>query len=363
MNASQLIVARDDLTQSKFIETALPDRKGLPEDALLVKVDRFAFTANNITYAMAGDQLKYWHLFPAAQGFGNIPVWGFGEVIASRHPNVAEGERLFGYFPMATHLVIEAADVGKRALRDAAPHRAVAAPVYNAYSRVTGDPAFSGRQGDYQALLRPLFMLSFLVDDLLAENQFFGASSAILSSASSKTAFGLAHLLRTQRQPIRVIGLTSAANADFVRSLGCYDEVVSYDAVASMPADQTAVFVDMAGSANLRGDLHRRLGDRLVYSARVGLTHRDASRDDEDLPGAKPVWFFAPDQIRKRAREWGPGGIEKRFGAAWSGLVPMLDRWIRIREGRGEAAVKQVYLDTLNGRVPPDQGHILSLAP
>jgi hypothetical protein len=362
MKSTQFIVARDDLQQCKFVETSLPAAADLPAESLLVKVDRFAFTANNITYAMAGDQLKYWHLFPAPDGFGNIPVWGFAEVIASRHQNISEGERLFGYFPMATHLVIEAADVSKRGLRDAAAHRQVAAPVYNAYSRVTGDPAFAGRQGGYQALLRPLFMLSFLVDDLLAENEFFGATSVILSSASSKTAFGLAHLLHTQRQPIRVIGLTSAANVDFVQSLGCYDEVVTYDAISSMATDQAAVFVDMAGNAKLRGDLHRHLGDRLTYSSRVGLTHRDASRDDEKLPGAKPVWFFAPDQIRKRAKEWGPGGIEQRFGAAWSGLVPMLDRWIKVRQGHGQAAVEQVYLDTLNGRVPPDQGHILSLA-
>jgi hypothetical protein len=362
MKSTQLIVARDDLQQCKFIDTPLPATADLSSETLLVKVDRFAFTANNITYAMAGDQLKYWHLFPAPDGFGNIPVWGFGDVVASRHPNISEGERLFGYFPMATHLVIEAADVSKRGLRDAAVHRQVAAPVYNAYSRVSGDPAFAGLQGDYQALLRPLFMLSFLVDDLLAENEFFGARSVILSSASSKTAFGLAHLVHTQRQPIRVIGLTSAANVDFVRSLGCYDEVVTYGAVASMAADQPAVFVDMAGNAKLRGDLHRHLSDRLVYSSRVGLTHRGASRDDENLPGARPIWFFAPDQIRKRAREWGPGGLETRFGAAWAGLVPMLDRWIKVTEGVGHAAVQQVYLNTLNGRVAPDQGHILSLA-
>ena len=96
---------------------------------------------------------------------------------------------------MATHLVIEAADVSKRGLRDGAAHRQGVAPVYNAYARVSGDPAFAGKQGDYQALLRPLFMLSFLVDDFLAENEFFGARSVLLSSASSKTAFGLAHLL------------------------------------------------------------------------------------------------------------------------------------------------------------------------
>jgi len=362
MNASQFAVARDDLKQSKFIETVLPEGNDLPEEAVLVKVERFAFTANNITYALAGDRLKYWNLFPAPQGFGNIPVWGFGDVIASKHPDISEGERLFGYFPMATHLVIEAADVSKRGLRDAAPHRQVAAPVYNAYSRVSGDPAFAGRQGDYQALLRPLFMLSFLVDDFLAENRFFGASTAILSSASSKTAFGLAHLLHTRRQPIRVTGLTSSGNTEFVRSLGCYDEVVSYDAVSSMPADQTAVFVDMTGSAKLRGDLHRHLGDRLAYSMRVGLTHMDVSRDEPDLPGAKPIWFFAPDQIRRRASEWGPGGIETRFGSAWAGFVPMLDRCITVTESRGQAAVKRVYLDTLNGRVPPDRGHILALA-
>ncbi len=79
------------------------------------------------------------------------------------------------------------------------------------------------------------------------------------------------------------------------------------------------------------------------------------------MPGAKPAWFFAPDQIRKRAKEWGPGGIDTRFGAAWSGFVPMLDQWLAVTEGSGPEAVKQVYLDTLNGRVAPEQGHILSL--
>jgi hypothetical protein len=362
MNSTDFIVARNDLQQCKFIETQLPDATELPAGALLVRVDRFALTANNITYAVLGDRLKYWQLFPAPEHFGNIPVWGFGEVIASRHPGIAEGERLFGYFPMATHLVIEAADVGRRGLRDAAAHRQVAAPVYNAYARVGGDPAFAGRQGDYQALLRPLFMLSFLVDDYLSENAFYGARSVMLSSASSKTAFGLAHLLHALRKEVRVIGLASAANADFVQSLGCYDDVVTYDAVITLPSDASVAFVDMAGNSALRATLHRHFGDGMKYSGRIGLTHRSSSPDEEELPGAKPSWFFAPDQIRKRAREWGPGGIDTRFGAAWSGFAPMLERWLTVIEGRGTEAVKQVYLDTLNGRVPPQQGHILSLA-
>jgi hypothetical protein len=362
MKSTDFVVARHDLQQCKFIEMKLADAAALPEEALLIKIDRFAFTANNITYAVLGDQLKYWQLFPAPEGFGNIPVWGFGEVIASRHPGISEGERLFGYFPMATHLVIEAADVTKRGLRDAAAHRQGVAPVYNAYARVSGDPSFAGLQGDYQALLRPLFMLSFLVDDFLAENEFYGARSVTLSSASSKTAFGLAHLLHTLRKDIRVIGLTSAANTEFVNSLGCYDEVVTYDGVTSLPSDSPVAFVDMAGNSALRAKLHHHFADQMKYSGRIGLTHRSSSPDEPELLGAKPTWFFAPDQIRKRAKEWGPGGIDTRFSAAWSGFAPMLDQWLKVIEGRGEGPVKQVYQDTLAGRVPPDQGHILSLA-
>jgi hypothetical protein len=362
MNSStDFVVARDDLTRCKLIETTIPSVADLPDDGLLVKIERFAFTANNITYAMLGDELKYWQLFPMPDGFGNIPVWGFGKVIVSLHPQIGDGEILFGYFPMATHLVIEAADVSKRGLRDAAAHRQDIASVYNAYARVSADPAFAGRQGDYQALLRPLFMLSFLVDAHLSEADFYGARNVILSSASSKTAIGLAHLLAS-RQQIQVIGLTSASNADFVKSLGCYDEVVTYDQVSSLSADQGAAFVDMAGDGNLRARLHRHFGDRLRYSGRIGLTHQSKSDIEPELPGAQPTWFFAPDQIRKRAREWGPGGIDTRFGAAWSGFAPKLEKWITVIEGRGPAAVQQVYLDTLGGRVRPEQGHILSLA-
>jgi len=360
MTSTDFVVARNDLQYCKMIETQLPDAAALPDDALLVKVTRFALTANNITYAVLGDELKYWQLFPAPKDFGNIPVWGFGEVIASKHPTITVGERLFGCFPMATHLVIEAADVSKRGLRDAAAHRQGVSPVYNAYARVSGNPAFAGKQGDYQALLRPLFMLSFLVDDFLAENEFYGARSVLLSSASSKTAFGLAHLLHS-RAGVKVIGLTSASNTKFVESLGCYDEVVTYDRGTSLPSNAPVALVDMAGNSELREKLHRHFGDQMKYSGRIGLTHRSSSPDEPLLPGAKPTWFFAPDQIRKRAKEWGPGGIDKRFGAAWTGFAPNLDRWLKVTEGRGPAAVRTAYLDTLNGRVPPDQGHILSL--
>jgi hypothetical protein len=361
MKSIDFVVSRNDLQRCKLVETPLPDAAALPDDALLVRVVRFAFTANNVTYAAMGDTLKYWALFPAPDGFGNIPAWGFGEVIASKHPAIAAGEMLFGYFPMATHLVIEAADVSRRSLRDGAAHRQAVSPVYNSYARVSGNPDFEGRAGDYQALLRPLFTLSFLVDAFLDENGSFGAKRILLSSASSKTSFGLAHLLH-QRANLEVIGLTSASNAAFVRSLGCYDKVVTYDRVTSIEANAPVAYVDMAGSGALRGTLHRHFGEQMKYSGIVGFTHGVASPDDtQDLPGARPQFFFAPDQIRKRVTEWGPGGYDQRFGVAWSGFAPKLDDWLTVTESRGPDFTKQVYLNTLNGRVSPREGQILAL--
>jgi len=36
----------------------------LAENELILKIDKFALTANNITYGMAGDSLGYWRFFP-----------------------------------------------------------------------------------------------------------------------------------------------------------------------------------------------------------------------------------------------------------------------------------------------------------
>ena len=247
---------------------------------------------------------------------------------------------------MATHLVIEAADVSKRGLRDAAAHRQGVAPVYNAYARVSGDPAFAGRQGDYQALLRPLFMLSFLVDDFLAENEFYGATQRDAVLGLQQDRLRARASPARERNGIKVIGLTSAGNTAFVKSLGCYDEVVTYDSVTSMPADRAGrVSSTWPATASLRETLHRHFGDQMKYSGRIGLTHRSSSPDEPELPGAKPTWFFAPDQIRKRAKEWGPGGIDTRFGAAWSGFAPKLDQWIegdrRPRAGGGATGLSR----------------------
>ena len=248
-------------------------------------------------------------------------------------------------------------------MRDGAAHRQGVAPVYNAYARVSGDPAFAGRQGDYQALLRPLFMLSFLVDDFLAENEFYGARRVMLSSASSKTA------LRARASPahagngIKVIGLTSASNVAFVKSLGCYDEVVTYDSVTSLPADSPVAYVDMAGNSALRekaAPAFRRPDE--IFRPHRAHPSQHRRRTSRNCPAPSRSGSSRPTRSASAPRNGDRAASSKRFGAAWSGFAPNLDQWIKVIESHGPAAVRQVYLDTLNGRVPPDQGHILSLS-
>ena len=88
--ALDFLVERDNLRQCKWVPAAEPD---LHSGQVLLEVVNFAFTANNVTYAVAGDMMSYWNFFPAEPGWGRIPVWGFGHVIRSSHEGVAEGER------------------------------------------------------------------------------------------------------------------------------------------------------------------------------------------------------------------------------------------------------------------------------
>ena len=159
-----------------------------------------------------------------------------------------------------------------------------------------------------------------------------------------------------------MIGLTSTGNVEFVRSLGCYDEVVTYERVTSLPPDTPVAYVDMAGNSGLRETLHRHFGEQIKYSGRIGLTHRASSPDEPALPGARPSWFFAPDQDSQAREGVGPGGIDDAFRRSVGRLCAEAGALAAVTESRGPEAVKRVYLDTLNGRVPPQLGHILSLA-
>ncbi len=347
-------VRRDDLRTTRF---AAPDPKSLEpaNGQALLRVDHFAFTANNITYAVAGDLMSYWNFFPAESGWGRVPVWGFADVAASRCAGVAEGMRLYGYYPMSTHLVVTPVRPDSAGFIDGSEHRAPMAGAYNQYRAVV-----SGEGGEEaQMLLQPLFVTAFLIDDFLADSRFFGARTALLSSASSKTAYGLAHQL-AQRGGIEVVGLTSPGNRAFVAGLGCYDRTVTYDAIASLDPGVPALFVDMAGNGAVQSAVHHHFGANLIHSLSVGMTHWEHTKREKSLPGAEPSFFFAPNQLKKRFGDWGAEGFQQRIGSAFGAFRAQADRALRVVRG-GRTEVQPVYLDTLEGRIAPDAGHVLTL--
>jgi hypothetical protein len=319
-------------------------------------------TANNVTYGAVGDMVGYWNFFPARDGWGRIPVWGFGEIVASAHDALSAGERIYGYLPISTHVVLQADHVTPGGFVDAAPHRAALPPIYNQYTRVAADPGYDAAGEGQLAIFRPLFTTAFLLDDFFGEQGWCGAKRAILSSASSKTALGLAFLLHRNPAAPAVVGLTSAGNADFVRRTGYYDEIVGYDAVDSLAPDVPSVFVDFAGNAAVQGAIHRRLDAKLAYSSQVGLTHWEAFAPAQTLPGPQPVFFFAPDQARKRIEEWGGAELQRRVGAALRDFLASSEAWLRVVEGRGPRAIEAVYLAMVEGRANPAEGHVLSFA-
>jgi hypothetical protein len=362
MSTTTFLVRQDDLPQTRIVTQ---DDAPLAEGQVRVRVDSFALTANNITYAAFGESMEYWRFFPSGEeGWGIVPVWGFGTVVQSLHPGVAVGERLWGYWPMASSAVLQPDRLSARGFSDAAPHRAKLHPLYNQYLRCTADPFYTPDTEAEQALLRPLFATSWLIDDFMADNGFFGADTLILSSASSKTAYGTAWMLH-QRSGIRVVGLTSPGNRDFCRSLGCYHQVLAYDELEQLPAETAAVYTDFAGNAKLRARIHERFAN-LRYSCAVGGTHVGELGGAKNLGGPRATLFFAPAQAKKRQEEWGGTELGRRMVASWQGFCAAVgggpQPWLRVQRHDGAQAAAAAYAQVLAGQGDPSAGHILSLA-
>ncbi|MFK7752187.1 MAG: DUF2855 family protein [Sedimentitalea sp.] len=354
-----LIVNRADLSDAVIAPSQFPDTP--PEGQCLLRIDRFALTANNITYAVAPEHIGYWNFFPHDRdGFGRVPVWGYGDVIASGHADIAPGTRVYGYFPMSTHLMVSPGKITPFGFTDIAEHRAPMATIYNQYSFTKTDPGYAPDLEGLISLFRPLFTTSFLLDDLHRDNNMFGATQVILSSASSKTSMSLAHLL-SQGGTVQVVGLTSASNRAFVEGLGCYSQVLSYDDIDKLDRVPSA-FVDMAGSAKVLRALHSHLDGVLANSCRVGLTHWDALADTEiEVPGPKPKFFFAPSYAQQRISDWGVVDFQTKLGKAWAGFIENAQGWITVQEAHGATALLEQYHAALSGRADPAQGHVLSL--
>ena len=357
---TELWVDRQHLRETKIVQQ---DQQPLEDGQIRVAIDKMGLTANNVSYAVSGDMIGYWKYFPADGGWGKVPGWAIVDVVESRSNSIAVGERLYGFFPMASEVVLQPGHVADDFFMDMAPHRAELPALYNQYRRTQGEPEFLHSLEDERCLLFPLFVTSFVLYDYLIDNAFFGAEQVIIGSVSSKTGFGLAHLLRNDAEiRQKVVGLTSPGNVEFVESLGCCDQIVTYGEESAIDANLPTAWIDMSGDGPLTGTLHRLLGENMVESCIVGATHWEAERKrDKDLPGANPTFFFAPGHIAKRDAEWGQGEIWRRGSEAGADIARSVADQLSVERIVGATDVAAIWCAMLDNKISPDRGIMISV--
>jgi len=356
---TELWVDRNQLRNTRIVSAEVPTPL---EGEVLVAIDRFGLTSNNVSYAVSGDMIGYWGYYPAEGNWGKVPVWGCADVVASNCAEVPVGERIWGFFPMASHAVLRPGKIREDQFLDVAAHRASLPALYNGYRRTRAEPDFLQAMEVERCLLFPLFATSWLIYDYLVDNAFFGAKQVLIGSVSSKTGFGLAWMLHSDpKVSQRVVGLTSAGNVAFVERLGCCDEVVVYGQEASIDATVPSAYVDMSGDVGLTTTLHNLLGENMVESAMVGATHWEQRGDTGTLPGAKPTFFFAPAQIAKRDSEWGPGVAMMKAMTASAEVAKMAREELEVEWIRDAQALAAAWNDLLDNKVSPNRGLMVSL--
>ena len=353
------------LGQSRLEKDALAP---LQEGEVTLRIDRFSITTNNVTYLTFGEApIHYWSFFPSADAeWVQMPVWGFADVVESSVAEIPAGERYYGFFPIANVVRMRPQRLSDRGFFDGTPHRLALTSAYNFYTRCSADPGYSPELENCQALLRPLFVTSWMLADHLKDNGFFGAKRVVVSSASSKTAYGAAAWL-DEHADIELIALTSTSNQEFVESLGLYAQTFSYDQLEDIASDQPTLYLDFSGNDDLRSRVHRHFGDALVHDCLIGFTQTTEmlAGAARELPGPPPKFFFAPEQIRKRTADWGPAGFDERSSATEKSFIAKLsdpgNDWMKVVEHHGIESAQTLIADLVAGKMDPRAGHIVLL--
>ena len=363
MTFRRLLTHKEQLHESRIEDGQMEAE--ISEGEAIIRLERFGLTTNNITYAAFGDAMEYWKFFPTGQeDWGHMPVWGIGRVIVSATDGVRVGDRYFGYYPMATHLKLVIDKVTPRGFVDVSDHRQGLPAAYNYYTNC-GDTDTSAKESDYRILLRPLFLTSYMLSDYLMDNDFFGARQIVISSASSKTAFGSAFCIQGNTDA-QIIGLTSDRNRTFVERLDCYPSVATYDELSSINADSPTLYIDFSGDSHLRERIHRHFGNYLVHDCYAGSSSNlEFNYESTDDNNHKTRFFFAAPHYRKRVRELGGRAVLTAMDARQAEFIKVLSNpdapWVSLCFSDGLEEAAQLIGRLCHNRVDPDEGHIVVL--
>ncbi|MEU8521246.1 DUF2855 family protein [Streptomyces sp. NPDC048577] len=346
-----LMVRRDDLTAAEVRQAPVaPLRPG----EVRLAAERFALTAITATYARLGEsELPFFDAFAGPEGYGRVPSWGYARVEESRHPGIAVGTRYFGFLPLSTHVTL-VAEPTERGFADVAPERDYLHPWYRGYLRAEEHDA----PDDHRLLLRPLYPASFNLAEFLVRKH--PATTVLITSASSKTAVGLAALLSRQ-EGITTIGVTSPGNLGFVRGLGHYDTVTTYDDPAGGEVPESVVLVDFTGQAGRLFSLYERFGSALKDALLVGYTHPGAEIEPpEGLTDPEPWIFFTPSEEQRLIEKDGEDSYRTRYQRAEDALVKDARSWLSVTRRSGPEALVDTYRSLIAGDLPAHTGTVVA---
>ncbi|RMA77627.1 DUF2855 family protein [Umboniibacter marinipuniceus] len=317
----------------------------LAPNEVRLKIESFSLTANNVSYALAGDSLKYWDFFPASQAdHGRVPVMGIATVVASLCEHIQVGERVWGWFPMADEIIALPADIKSSGWVDSHPMRGANAPIYRHYERIPSGFDYS----HYEHALKGLFTTSWLLASWWRSESFMGANTVYVTSASSKTALALAHALRDD--PVRLVGVTSPSNVEFVTATGCYHQVVTYEDELGLSSD--SLVADFAGRIDWVDQLAETNPERLKWASLIGATHGTPTTRGQVVP-ERTQFFFAPMEFERLKNEIGGAALAMAVVTA----LREFSSWFESRLTLtliDDLAQLTVYFDSLvKGRVAP----------
>ncbi len=346
-------IDRASIEQGTLLDVPIPS---VTTGHAVLRIDAFALTANNVTYALFGDMLKYWQFFPAEDANrGRVPVWGFATVVASEHPDVTVDTRYFGYLPMAAYVDTEIATLTPGGFMEGSAHRRELAGAYNLYRIADAAHGFPAATDTLTMVFQPLFMTAFLIAELLADTQ--PGLTALVSSASSKTALSFA-AERKRRADGATIGLTSPSNVEFTQSLDVYDQVVAYPELSSVSVATPHVFIDIAGDQNVRNAVHEHSADALTLSLAVGAAHGELAHAPPEH-GPRPEVFFAPGYYEACAKRLGKEKFNTDYSEAWQVFVKLSRDWLSTRTVDGLETLPELWRDLVGGKVAPTEALVI----
>jgi len=337
----------------------------LKQNQILVDVEKFAFTSNNITYAVLGEMVKYWEFFPVkGQGesnWGVIPVWGYARIVESKLDDLPVGSRFFGYFPPAESLLMAPQNINPNGFIDGSEHRESLPAGYNFYYQANDHEVINQQEENEHMMFYPLFVTAFCLHSMLKEKGWYDAEQILIISASSKTSIGLAYALREDRDAPMTIGLTSTKNLNFVRSSELYDKSVSYEGFEKIDANKKTVIIDMSGNTIVLKNLHLHLGDNMCFTSNVGITHwRNLDRVD-GIIRERSEMFFAPAYMASLIKKYGKNEYGQRTSEFVKSTSKKIREWMHFREVDGLNGLEEIYGSVCSGDLLPNEGLIIKI--